>query len=64
MGGHGGLNLDLGDKLKNLRLYLRVCPALLAFSGGVDSALLAKIALQELGPERLLAVLVTYRCFR
>ncbi len=42
-----------------LRTIVReASPVLVAFSGGVDSSLLLKVSLDELGPERVLAVTV------
>jgi len=47
----------LADKVSRLRVLLReAAPLLVAFSGGVDSTLLLKLALDEVGPEGVLAV--------
>jgi uncharacterized protein len=46
-----------GDGLSALRALVRTFPsALVGYSGGVDSALVAVVLRQELGPERMLAV--------
>ena len=51
-----GMNDELAKKLKSLRALLRSLEsALIAFSGGVDSTFLAKVAHDELG-ERVVAV--------
>jgi uncharacterized protein len=48
---------DLVEGLGAARALLRdLSPVLVAFSGGVDSTLLLKLALDELGPDRVLAV--------
>ena len=45
-------------RLESLRALVRSYPSvLLGYSGGVDSALLAVVLRQELGPERILAVI-------
>ncbi|MGH7607625.1 MAG: ATP-dependent sacrificial sulfur transferase LarE, partial [Gemmatimonadales bacterium] len=44
--------------MQSLRALVRTYPsALLGYSGGVDSALLAVVLRQELGPQRFLAVI-------
>lgn len=46
------------ERETRLRSWLRVhAPLLIGFSGGVDSAYLASVAVSELGPERMLAVI-------
>ncbi len=48
----------MSDRLDTLRVAVREFPsALLGFSGGVDSSLLAVVLRQELGPRRMLAAL-------
>ena len=48
---------DLADRVERLRTLLReAAPLLVAFSGGVDSTLLLKLALDEVGPQAILAV--------
>jgi uncharacterized protein len=48
----------MADRLGTLRRGVREFPsALIGFSGGVDSALLAVVARQELGPDRMIAAL-------
>lgn len=48
---------DLADRLERLRNELSSLErVVVAFSGGVDSSLLAHVALEELGAERVLAV--------
>ncbi|MCE5253920.1 MAG: ATP-dependent sacrificial sulfur transferase LarE [Actinomycetia bacterium] len=47
----------LADRVERLRTLLReAAPLLVAFSGGVDSTLLLKLALDEVGPQAILAV--------
>jgi len=47
----------LADRVERLRtLLLEAAPLLVAFSGGVDSTLLLKLALNEVGPQAILAV--------
>jgi len=56
--------MSTDEKLQELRALLQGLPgALLAFSGGVDSTFLARVALDELGPQRLLAVMATSALF-
>lgn len=48
---------DPTDKLAKLAAILRACGSVcIGYSGGVDSVFLAKVALDVLGPERMLAV--------
>jgi pyridinium-3,5-biscarboxylic acid mononucleotide sulfurtransferase len=47
----------LDDKLQRLREILRACESVcIGYSGGVDSVFLARVALDVLGPDRILAV--------
>ncbi len=49
--------MELEGKRRRLREILRECGSVvIGYSGGVDSVFLAKVATDELGPERVLAV--------
>lgn len=51
------MNRELNDKLGNLRQIVRECDsALVAYSGGVDSALVMVVAHQELGDQALACI--------
>jgi len=51
--------MDIPTKLKKLeQIICENAPILIAYSGGVDSSLLAAIALETIGPERVQCVLV------
>ena len=50
--------MALGEKEQRLREYIKELEsAVIAFSGGVDSTLLIKVALEELGSDNVLAVI-------
>ena len=51
--------MNLQDKLTTLQgIITKNSPLLIAYSGGVDSSLLAAIALETLGPDRMQCILV------
>jgi len=55
----GGGGSAFAETRATLRTIIRAAsPVLVAFSGGVDSSLLLKVSLDELGPDRVLAVTV------
>ena len=55
----GEVGDDLQGKLDHLKSFIgRLQPVVVAFSGGVDSSLVLKAALDALGPEKVLAVTV------
>ena len=54
---HGGFRLNLGDKLTQLKQHLsHLQKVAVAFSGGVDSTLLLKVACDTLGRDRVVAL--------
>lgn len=59
MTGAEGYIMELDEKIRSLKMILQDhSPLLIAYSGGVDSSLLSVMALEELGPGHMHAVLV------
>lgn len=53
-----GASGSAGNRAKLQTIVRDASPVLVAFSGGVDSSLLLKVSLDELGPDKVLAVTV------